>query len=157
MIILDKEVYVNSITESKFRILKEDPTIYRGQLQRRLLKLKKKYFFTAAEYDKIYPTGANPARSYGYLKHKVYVDNPSFRLIVSSIGTFNYNLASYLGKMVQEITPTEYSSTDTDASSIFMPSSNHPHRQHRFSRGGGGGPSLLLFVFSFSGDEEVES
>ena len=46
VIILDKDVYVNSITEmindkSKFRILKEDPTIYReGQLQRRLLKLK---------------------------------------------------------------------------------------------------------------------
>ena len=52
--------------KSKFRILKEDPTIYReGQLQRRLLKLKKKSFFTAAEYDKIYPTGTNPARSSG--------------------------------------------------------------------------------------------
>ena len=40
------------------------------------------------------------------------VDIPSFRLIGFSISTFNYNRASHLGKMVQEVTPTEYSSSD---------------------------------------------
>ena len=102
---------------SKFRILNKDPTLLReGQLQRRLLKAFKKGFLTKAEYDKVYPTGSRPARSYGLPKtHKAYVDNPNFRLIVSSIGTFNYNLASHLGELVKEVTPNEYSSQDSFA------------------------------------------
>ena len=45
--------------------------------------------------------------------HKTYDTVPQFRPIVSSIGTFNYNLASFLGNLVKNITPSEFSSSDT--------------------------------------------
>ena len=120
VVILDKNVYNNSIKTmlsdtSKFRKLQKDPTLLReGQLQRRLLKAKKKGFFTDTEYAKVYPSGSRPARSYGLPKtHKVFVNHPSFRLIVSSIGTFNYKLASHLGELVKEVTPNNYNAQDT--------------------------------------------
>ena len=51
VVILNKTDYVNGMLEifsdnTKFKVLREDPTIYReGQLQRRLLHLKKKGVF----------------------------------------------------------------------------------------------------------------
>ena len=38
---------------------------------------------------------------------------PPFRPIVSSIGTYNYNLFQYLCKLLQPHVPTEYSTSDT--------------------------------------------
>ena len=77
VVIIDRQIYDQSIQNlfsdrNKFRILKKDPTIYRqGQLQRRLLNLKKKGFFSQNDYNKIYPTGSKPARAYGLPKtHK---------------------------------------------------------------------------------------
>ena len=104
-----------SSTYRKFKILEEDPTSYRqGQLQRRLLKLKKKSFFSQETYDKIYPKGSKPARLYGLPKmHKTFEHIPPFRPIVSSIGTFNHKLASFLGGLVTNVTPTDYSCSDT--------------------------------------------
>ena len=87
---------------SKFKVLSSDPTIYReGQLQRRLLRLKKRDFFTGKEYE-VYPGGSNPARAYGLLKmHKPFETIPKFRpIVVASMGRFNYNLASFLGELV---------------------------------------------------------
>ena len=87
---------------SKFKVLSSDPTIYReGQLQRRLLRLKKKGFFTDKEYEKVYPGGSNPARAYGFRKmHKPFETIPKFRPIVASMGTFNHKLASFPGELV---------------------------------------------------------
>ena len=45
--------------------------------------------------------------------HKKYDTVPQFRPIVSSIGTFNYHLASFLGGLVKKVTPCEYSCQDT--------------------------------------------
>ena len=76
---------------SKFKSLKDDPTRKReNHLQRTLRQLKKKGFINNVVYDKIYPIGSQPARIYGTPKmHKFKAsDNiPSFRPIVSSIGT----------------------------------------------------------------------
>ena len=120
VVILDKKDYTRCIKdllsdETKFEVLPDDPTIYReGQLQRRLLKLKKKGFFSSEIYDKIYPNGSKPARIYGLPKtHKNFDRIPPFRPIVSSIGTFNYKLASFLGNLVKDVTPNEYSCSDT--------------------------------------------
>ena len=49
--------------------------------------------------SELYPSGSAPARIYGTRKmHKVSPNHsfPKLHLIVSSIGTFNYNLARFL-------------------------------------------------------------
>ena len=51
---------------------------------------------TLIEYDKLYSSGSAPARIYGTPKMYKFSSSDSFpklRPIVSSIGTFNYNLA----------------------------------------------------------------
>ena len=105
VVILDRKLYNNAIEEiisdsSKFEKLNEDPTLKReASLQRFLRKLKQKNFFNETEYDKLYPSGSAPARIYGTPKmHKVYSSDsfPKLRSVVSSIGTFSYNLARFL-------------------------------------------------------------
>ena len=61
-----------------------------------LRKLKQKNFFNEIEYYKLYPSGSAPARLYGTPKMHKFSSSESFpklRPIVSSIGTFNYNVA----------------------------------------------------------------
>ena len=87
--------------EKKFKKLSTDPTHLReGQLQRYLRQLNKsKNFLDKKTYDEIYPSGSQYARMYGLPKlHKVKDSCllPPFRPIVSSIGTYNYQLAKYL-------------------------------------------------------------
>ena len=120
VVILDRKDYISQMLEifndrSKFKVLDSDPTIYReGQLQRRLLKLKKKGFFSDDVYSKVYPTGSKPARAYGLPKlHKAYNRIPKFRPIVSTINSFNSNLASFLSDLVNDVIPMEHSSKDT--------------------------------------------
>ena len=45
--------------------------------------------------------------------HKDFATIPTFRPIVSSIGTFNYKLASFLGDLVKTVMPSEHSWADT--------------------------------------------
>ena len=103
VVILDRELYNNAIQEiisdtSKFQNLKEDPTLKReASLQRFLYKLKKN-FFNDIEYDKLYPSGSPSAPIYDTPKmHKFFSSDsfPKLRTIVSSIGTFNYNLSRF--------------------------------------------------------------
>ena len=68
------------------------------------------------EYEKIYPSGSSPAKIYGSLKmHKPFDSNslPNFRPIVSSIGTYNYNLSKYLCELLSPNLPNEFCTTDT--------------------------------------------
>ena len=74
--------------------------------------------FTKDIYNKIYPTGSQPSRLYGLPKlHKT--ENSSkvspFRPIVSSIGSFNYNLAKYLCDILTPLIPAEHTTKDTFA------------------------------------------
>ena len=104
--ILDRKLYDNAIQEiisdiSKFEKLNEDPTLKReASLQRFLRKLKQKKFFNENEYEKLYPSGSSPSRIYGTLKMHKFSSSDSFTKllcpIVSSIGTFNYNLSRFL-------------------------------------------------------------
>ena len=102
---------------TKFMVLNEDPTLKReGQLKRYLCKLKNLHrsFFSQTLYDKIYPRGSVPARIYGLPKtHKKFTNVPPFRPVVSSIGTFNYNLAQYLGSLLTPLLTMDYTATDT--------------------------------------------
>ena len=105
VVILDQQSYDNAIQEiisdtSKFKKLNEYPTLKReASLQRFLRKLKQKNVFNENEYDKLYPSGSAPARIYGTPKmHKFSSSDtfPKLCWIVSSIGTFNYDLTRFL-------------------------------------------------------------
>ena len=122
VVILDWKLYYNAIEEiisdtSKFEKLSEDPTLKReALLQRFLRKLKQKNVFNEIEYDKLYPSGSAPARIYGTPKMHKFSSSDSFpklRPIVSSIGTFNYNLARFLCDLLSPLVPNDYFCKDT--------------------------------------------
>ena len=88
-----------------------------ASLQRFLRKLKQKkvFYFNEIEYDKLYPSGSAPARIYGTPKMHKFSSSDSFpklRPIVSSIGTFNYNLARFLCDLLSTLVPNDYSCKD---------------------------------------------
>ena len=119
VVVLDRIAYDNEILNiindtSKF---KEDPTLLReGRLQRFLRKLLKNDHLDRCVYDKNYPSGSQPARIYGLPKmHKAREPNsiPPFRPTVSSIGTYNYELAKYLCILLEPHIPSEHCALDT--------------------------------------------
>ena len=78
--------------------------------------MKNKGFFTDESYDKIYPSGSKPASIYGLPKiHKLNInkDNPSLRPIISSIGTYNYNLSKFLTNLLAPVIPTTNCTKDS--------------------------------------------
>ena len=84
-------------------------------LQPFLSKLKQKNFFNEIEDDKLYPSSP-PACIYGTPKIHKFSSSDSFHklcLIVSSIGTFNYNLARFLCDLLSPLVPNDYSCKDT--------------------------------------------
>ena len=123
VVVLDKVVYNNTISDllsdsSKFKKLQSDLTQGReGQLQCYVRKLKKQGLLSTDTYCDIYPTGSQPARLYGLPKlHKVKDPSsttPPFRPIVSSINTYNYNLAKYLCSLLKPHISSEFCATDT--------------------------------------------
>ena len=87
-----------------------------ASLQHFLCKLKQKNFFNEIEYDKLYPPGSAPACIYGTPKMHKFSSSDSFpklRQIVSSIGTFNYNLAHILSHLLLALVPNDYPCKDT--------------------------------------------
>ena len=122
VVILDRKLYNNTIEEiisdtSKFEKLNEDPTLKRkASLQCFLRKLKQKNFFNNNKYDKLYPSGSAPACIYGTPKMHKFPSSDSFPklcLIISSIGTFNYNLPRFLCDLCSPLVPNDYSCKDT--------------------------------------------
>ena len=64
---------------------------------------------------KIYPSGSCPAKIYGSPKmHEPFDSNslPNFRPIVSSSGTYNYNLSKYLCVLLSPNLPNEFCTKD---------------------------------------------
>ena len=85
-------------------------------MQRYLRELKKQQFLDDVTYDRIYPSGSQPSRLYGTPKvHKTKSNSevPSFRPIVSSIGSFNYNLSRFLYDMLTPFIPTDCCTQDS--------------------------------------------
>ena len=71
-------------------------------------------------YDKVYPKGSLPARIYGQPKmHKLKANDilskqvPPFRIIVSSLGAYNYNIAKYLTQVLSPLIPTNHCAKDS--------------------------------------------
>ena len=78
--------------------------------------MKQKNLFNEIEYDKLYTSGSAPACIYGTPKMHKFPSSDSFselRPIVSSIGTFNYNLALFLRNLLSLSVPNDYSCKDT--------------------------------------------
>ena len=68
------------------------------------------------QYDKFHPSGSAPARISGTPKmHKLFSSDSLHKLhpIVSSIGTFNHNLARCLCDLLSHLVPNDYSCKDT--------------------------------------------
>ena len=78
--------------------------------------MKNKDFFTDESYDKIYPSGSKPGSIYGLPKiHKLNInkDNLSLRPIISSTGTYNYNLSKFLTNLLAPVIPTTNCTKDS--------------------------------------------
>ena len=76
----------------------------------------KKGFFTKYAYDNTHPCGSKLARIYGNPKTdklKFKTDKLTFHPIVSSIGTYNYKLAKFLGELLNPIIPSQHCATDS--------------------------------------------
>ena len=85
-------------------------------LQRFLRRLTQKNVFNENKSNKLYPYGSAPARIYGTPKmHKLSSSDsfPKLRPTVSSIGTFNYNLARFLCDLLSILVSNDYSCKDT--------------------------------------------
>ena len=78
--------------------------------------MKQKTFFNEIEYDKLYPSGSAPARFYGTPRMHKFSSSDSFpklHSIVSSTGTFDYNLSHFLCDLLPPLVPNDYSCKDT--------------------------------------------
>ena len=64
------------------------------------------------EYGKLYPSGSALAQIYGTPKMQKFSFS-ELCLIVSSIGTFNYNLARFLFDLLSPLLPNDYYCKDT--------------------------------------------
>ena len=88
-----------------------------ASLQRFLRKLKLK-LLNLNEYDKLFPSGFARAHVYGTPKMHKFSSTDSFPKlspIVSSIGTFNYNLTRFLCDLLSPLGPNDYSCKNTSS------------------------------------------
>ena len=92
---------------AKFKKLKDNPTLTReGQLQHFLRKINDKNLSDENTYKKIYSCASKQVTIYGLPKtHKMLFDSDDFSLrpIISSISTYNYNLAKFLTELLHPV------------------------------------------------------
>ena len=97
---------------TKFKQLKQNPTKSREEsLSAYLRKLSNEKIIDDATFHKILPSGSSPGVLYGL--PKVHKASCPFRPIVSSVNTYNYNLASYLVGVLQPISTNLHSVKDS--------------------------------------------
>ncbi|XP_065681464.1 uncharacterized protein LOC136095139 [Hydra vulgaris] len=108
---------LHNIISNKAKELKEDPTIKREiSLQGYLRKLYKLKCFEKDIYTIIYPVGSQHARIYALPElRKVSKDSslPTFRPIISTIGTYKYNLAKHLSHLLSPHIPKQFCTLDS--------------------------------------------
>ena len=114
-VILDKDEYISKVETilsdtTKFKCITDDPFKYITKLEDKLARLLRKYLklklITKEIFNYLFSSGSTLGILYGLPKtHKV--DNP-IRPILSTIGTFNYNLAKYFVPIIEPLTTNEY-------------------------------------------------
>ena len=96
----------------KFKKLTQNPTKSREEsLLTYLRKLRKDGIIDDDTFQKILPSGSSPDVLYGI--PKVHKSGCPFPPIVSSINTYNYNLASYLVRILQPISTNQFTVEDS--------------------------------------------
>ena len=77
-------------------------------------KLKNKNVISEETYNKLRPVGSKPGTLYGSAKvHKSLINGlPTFRAILSAIGTLTYKLAKFLVPILSDITQSEFTVRD---------------------------------------------
>ena len=120
VVVMDRVIYnqqIYALLSDKNKLSEDLTKLREGQLQRYLRELKNKQFLDDATYERIYQSGSQRSRLYG-TPPKVHQINSnsevlSFRLIVSSIGSFNYNLSRFLFDMLTPFILTDYCTLDS--------------------------------------------
>ena len=113
MVILDRLEYENKIANilsdvSRFKLLKVDISSHILKLEDKLNRLLRSIKDTIGDsiYNELHTSGSRPGFLYGLPKiHKL--GNP-IRPIISTIGTFTYNLAKFLVPLIDPLTKNEY-------------------------------------------------
>ena len=117
VVIISRLDYLNKMKHlisdtTKFKELQHNPTKSREEsLSTYLRKLRKDKIIDDATFYKILPSGSSPGVLYGL--PKVHKTGCPFRPIVSSVNTYNYNLASYLVSILQPISTNQYTVKDS--------------------------------------------
>jgi hypothetical protein len=117
VVVLDRSDYNAKLMKlisdpTKFVELHDDPTMKREKsLQEYLYYLKTKGIFDESTYQKIRPRGSKPARIYGL--PKLHKPDVPLRPIVSSIGTYTYELSKYLAEILKPLINSDYTVKDS--------------------------------------------
>ena len=112
IVIVSRLDYLNKMKrlisdDTKNKQLKHNPTKPREENR----KLRNDKIIDDATFHKILPSGSRPGVLYGF--PEVYKAGCPFRPIVSSVSTYNYNLASYLVGVLQSISTNQHSVKDS--------------------------------------------
>ena len=116
VVILDWKPYDNAIQEiisdtSKFEKLNEDPTLKQeASLQRFLRKLKQKTKMNMINCIFLVLLCYGTPKMHNFSFSDTF---PKLSLNVSSIGSFNYNLARFPCDLLSSVVPNHYSCKDT--------------------------------------------
>ena len=117
VVIVNKLDYLNKMKqlisdETKFKKLARNPTKSgEDSLISHLRKLKREKIIDDNTFQKILPCGSSHGVLYGL--PKVHKQSCPFRPIVSSMNTYNYNLASYLVNILQPISTNQSTIKDS--------------------------------------------
>ena len=117
VVIINKLDYLNKMKqlisdETKFKNIARNPTKSReDSLISHLRKLKRDKIIDDNTFQKILPCGSSHGVLYGL--PKVHKQSCPFRPIVSSMNTYNYNLASYLVNILQPISTNQSTIKDS--------------------------------------------
>ena len=127
VVILNKNDYISRMNvilndSSKFQKLSIDQNKVLNHIvhmENRIIdilkKLKKKKIISENKYENLYPVGSRPGILYGRVKiHKLIKDGvPSFRPILSAIGTPTYKPSKFFVPLLTPLTLNEYTVKDS--------------------------------------------
>ena len=124
---------VKTILQDPSKFNKTDGDIFstllknEDRVNRYLKQLLKENIIDGKVYRKLYSSGSRPGILYGL--PKIHKENSPIRPKLSSIGTFNYNLAKFLVPVIAPITVNEFTVKDSfqfvkDVCNSDLPSDN---------------------------------
>ena len=136
VVVLNHSDYCQKINQllndaSKFVELPDDPTITREKkLHEYLYYLKTKGVLDESTYQTIRPQGSKPGRIYGL--PKIHKDGNPLRPIVSSIGTYTYELSKFLADILKPLANNQYTVRDSFSFANELLNLNDVHHMASF-------------------------